>query len=89
MKQLNNIKLSFWHYQLGGWLMVEMVIFFRLFYTQYVSKTVLSEHYMLITAIFDIVGFLLTILLRYVYRIIFKKELSIAFLLLVILAYRS
>ena len=85
MKQLNNIKLSFWHYQLGGWLMVELVIFFRLFYTQYVSKTALSEHYMLITAIFDIVGFMLTIVLRYVYRIILKKELSISFLLLLIL----
>lgn len=83
-------ELSFWHFQIAGWVLLEILSLSRnLFYMSYFSQGNIAFATFLKTFSFyilcDFVAMMVTVAMRYIYRPVFQSEPSPAKLVVVIL----
>jgi len=74
MRKPKSFQFSFWQYQIVGWLVVKCVIDFQVVYKMLQSGKEIQFSYFTWTFCIDLVAFILTVGMRYLYKYIYKKD---------------
>ena len=85
ISKLKTIKLSFWHYQIAGWIIFEMAsVYFDLTDPNYIGNINSDKafHFFIYGIFCDSFAFILTIIIRYIYRKFIKRENTLLSILL-------
>lgn len=77
-------RFSFWHYQIIGWLVVKITVDIQILFNTVELQKKIEPKYLLYTLLVDIVAFSITVLMRYMYRPIYKKNYNVIKTILII-----